>query len=236
MCRPIGAEEGQVRANLLAGLEKLTQWDAADSPPGPGSCRCRWCANICSSQLELMPGSRGEYLIGGVTISALQPMRPLPFAIVYVLGLGENLFPGSNALSSFDLRGVRADARRHPPRRGAAIRFSGDGAVRASRSSIFSTIQSRSAKGSGRFCPRSRCSICSDLSSAHVLRERFSARRVPMQPDDARVFSIRPGSRRIRTCSCSMAPPSAAWAFWRPGAMADCRSPAGSKRNGSANG
>ena len=59
------------------------------------------------SQLEVLPGNRGEYLIGGVTISALQPMRPVPFEIVYILGLGESLFPGSNALSSFDLRAVQ---------------------------------------------------------------------------------------------------------------------------------
>src|SRR5205085_6993604 len=52
-------------------------------------------------------GSRGEFLVGGVTLCALQPMRPVPFSIVYVLGLGEDLFPGSNALSSFDLRGVQ---------------------------------------------------------------------------------------------------------------------------------
>jgi hypothetical protein len=57
-------------------------------------------------QLEKLEGSRGEYLVGGVTLAALQPMRPVPFQIVYVLGLGEDLFPGSNAQSSFDLRGA----------------------------------------------------------------------------------------------------------------------------------
>ena len=44
--------------------------------------------------LEGLPGTKGEYLTGGVTISAFQPLRPIPFRLVYVLGLGEGLFPG----------------------------------------------------------------------------------------------------------------------------------------------
>lgn len=41
---------------------------------------------------------------GGVTISLLQPMRPIPFKHIYVLGLGEGKFPGSNDRSRLNLR------------------------------------------------------------------------------------------------------------------------------------
>ena len=62
---------------------------------------------MVASSLEGIEGSRGQYLTGGVTIASLQPFRPMPFRIVYVLGLGEDGFPGSNALPGLDLRGVK---------------------------------------------------------------------------------------------------------------------------------
>ena len=100
-------EEAQVRAELIAGIEKLGAWDslhtAARKSTGLPLALVR---EYVHSQLEVLEGNRGEYLIGGVTISALQPMRPVPFEIIYIIGMGEALFPGSNALSSFDLRGA----------------------------------------------------------------------------------------------------------------------------------
>lgn len=39
-----------------------------------------------------IPGSRGQYLTGGVTICSLQPMRPVPFRHIYIAGLGEEEF------------------------------------------------------------------------------------------------------------------------------------------------
>ncbi|WP_167883538.1 exodeoxyribonuclease V subunit gamma [Leptospira ognonensis] len=47
---------------------------------------------------------KGDYLTGGVTISLLQPMRPLPFKHVYILGLGEGKFPGTSDTSRLNLR------------------------------------------------------------------------------------------------------------------------------------
>jgi exonuclease V gamma subunit len=103
-------EEGQVREDILAALERLALWDHLR--PGwvpPAGLPLALVREYVQTQLEALEGSRGEYLTGGVTLSALQPMRPVPFQVVYVIGLGEDLFPGSNALSSFDLRGVRRE-------------------------------------------------------------------------------------------------------------------------------
>ncbi len=94
-------EEEQVRDRLLASLEHLRLWDhlGGDRPlPLP------LVREMLYTQLETMEASRGEYLTGGVTLSAFQPMRPVPFAIVYVLGLGEQDFPGNNLLGPMDLR------------------------------------------------------------------------------------------------------------------------------------
>ncbi len=98
-------EESQVRTTLLTAIETLSRWDelqdSAKKQPGLPLALVR---EYVQSQLQMLEGNRGEYLVGGVTIAELRPMRAAPSSIIYVLGLGEDLFPGSNALSSFDLR------------------------------------------------------------------------------------------------------------------------------------
>ena len=49
---------------------------------------------------------KGGYLTHGVTIAGLQPMRPVPFKQVYVLGLGAGGFPGRTSSSTLDVRGT----------------------------------------------------------------------------------------------------------------------------------
>ena len=54
-----------------------------------------------------LPCRRGGYLTNGVTIASLQPMRPVPFRQVFVLGLGEGGFPGrTGAVDMLDVRGA----------------------------------------------------------------------------------------------------------------------------------
>ncbi len=50
--------------------------------------------------------TKGNYLSSGVTVSLLQPMRPIPFRNIYILGLGEGKFPGSNDQSKLNLRRI----------------------------------------------------------------------------------------------------------------------------------
>ncbi len=50
---------------------------------------------------------RGEPLAHGVMIAALEPNRPLPCPVVYVIGLGEGHFPAGDHASPLDLRATR---------------------------------------------------------------------------------------------------------------------------------
>ncbi|HSO19535.1 MAG TPA: exodeoxyribonuclease V subunit gamma [Desulfosarcina sp.] len=59
------------------------------------------------TRLEGISGGQGDYLTGGVTVSGLMPMRPIPFKVVYVLGLEEGRFPGRVDESLLDLRNRR---------------------------------------------------------------------------------------------------------------------------------
>ncbi|MBL8018853.1 MAG: exodeoxyribonuclease V subunit gamma [Leptospirales bacterium] len=61
---------------------------------------------IILEAVQGLSASKGEYLANGVTVSALQPMRPIPFKILYVLGMTEGKFPGRAAESDMDLRNL----------------------------------------------------------------------------------------------------------------------------------
>ncbi|MCB1582406.1 MAG: exodeoxyribonuclease V subunit gamma [Xanthomonadales bacterium] len=54
-------------------------------------------------ELKHIPASKGSYLTGGVVCAALQPMRPIPFSIIYVLGMDEKTFPGQLHKETLDL-------------------------------------------------------------------------------------------------------------------------------------
>ncbi len=56
-----------------------------------------------TDRLSNLDAGRGRYLSGGVVCAALQPMRPVPFKITYVLGLGESQFPGQIRHNTLDL-------------------------------------------------------------------------------------------------------------------------------------
>ncbi|HEX3315958.1 MAG TPA: hypothetical protein VHR72_13760, partial [Gemmataceae bacterium] len=52
-------------------------------------------------------GRHNDLLAGGVTIAALRPQRPIPFQLVYLVGMGADHFPGSPFLSPLDLRSAQ---------------------------------------------------------------------------------------------------------------------------------
>ncbi len=55
------------------------------------------------NQLQEIPANKGNYLSGGVVCAALQPMRPIPFKMTYILGLDEKTFPGQLNQETLDL-------------------------------------------------------------------------------------------------------------------------------------
>jgi exodeoxyribonuclease V gamma subunit len=98
-------EEAPVRDSLLSALARLGDLDrlhaAGDKPGVLPLALVREYLHGC---LDGLPGSKGSALGGGVTIASLQNHRPIPFRLIYLVGLSEDLFPGSNNLPTFDLR------------------------------------------------------------------------------------------------------------------------------------
>ncbi|TGN12021.1 exodeoxyribonuclease V subunit gamma [Leptospira ilyithenensis] len=83
-------------------LESLSEWEGLEKLSETDGIQ--FLRFVTEQAFDKIPYRKGDYLTGGVTISLLQPMRPIPFKHVYILGLGEGKFPGSKDLSPLNLR------------------------------------------------------------------------------------------------------------------------------------
>lgn len=59
--------------------------------------------HFIEAELNDLSASKGHYLTGGVVCAALQPMRPIPFRVTYILGLDAPSFPGGLRFDTLDL-------------------------------------------------------------------------------------------------------------------------------------
>jgi exodeoxyribonuclease V gamma subunit len=97
--------EETVYQSLVRAFDHFVRYDELGrlQPGRPLTVEAMWA--FVRLHLEGITGGQGDYLTGGVTVSALMPMRPIPFKLVYVLGLEEGRFPGRVTESLLDLRG-----------------------------------------------------------------------------------------------------------------------------------
>ena len=96
--------EGIVQRSLFYGMEDLNVIFSQDSNPAKETWDIELFKEYVLFLLKGISGGRGDYLTGGVTISALLPMRPIPFKIMFILGMEEGQFPGRETVSVLDLR------------------------------------------------------------------------------------------------------------------------------------
>lgn len=100
--------------------ENLLRWDGFQSHKnGPNSRRDSFelLAYITANSFQAVPFQVGDYLTHGVNVSLLQPMRPIPFRHIYILGLGEGKFPGRTDRSELNLRAQKTLPDRDTTRR-----------------------------------------------------------------------------------------------------------------------
>jgi len=93
-----------VQQSLINAFDSLVLYDRLQGDASETTLDVDLIKEFIRANLSAISGGHGDYLTGGVTISALQPMRPIPFRVVYVLGMEEGNFPGRAELSSLDLR------------------------------------------------------------------------------------------------------------------------------------
>ena len=60
--------------------------------------------SLISEFINKSGGSRGRYLTQGISCASLKPLRAVPFKVIMVLGLNEEVFPAMEDPLSFDLK------------------------------------------------------------------------------------------------------------------------------------
>jgi len=60
--------------------------------------------DLLYERLAKLDSARGQHQADGVVVSLLQPMRAVPFRVIFILGLGEGSFPGGVRDDPLDLR------------------------------------------------------------------------------------------------------------------------------------
>lgn len=89
------------RLLLISALAKLENMDFNRPVKG------RVAVELALRLLEGLPGAKGQYLAEGVVVSSFLPMRAIPFKVIFLLGLGEGLFPAPGRRDALDLRALR---------------------------------------------------------------------------------------------------------------------------------
>ena len=107
--RCLAAAQGLSERDLgAAGAGQASGEDPASGEEEPGPrVGVRVATEILREALSGLGGARGEYLADGVVVSALTPMRAIPFRVAFLLGMGEGRFPTTERRDPLDLRARR---------------------------------------------------------------------------------------------------------------------------------
>ncbi len=108
---PRNESESRERDRCLRAVRSL-----GERRIGEEGVSCRVACELASAALEGLGGGHGQYLSRGVAVSTLQPMRAIPFRVVFVAGLGEGRFPAQDRRSQLDLRQAKFQAGDVSPR------------------------------------------------------------------------------------------------------------------------
>lgn len=97
---PDGDDEERAHATLLRAIDSLAEAEMN------GGYRRALELSVVRDWIERSltdENMTGGFLIGGMVIAALKPMRTIPFRIVAILGLGDDAFPRTDRRPAYDL-------------------------------------------------------------------------------------------------------------------------------------
>jgi exonuclease V gamma subunit len=182
--------EIHVRNALLRRLDDLRLLDGLRQRAG--QMPLALVREFVADRLEKTVGTIGTPLTGGVSISTPELLRGLPFRVVYVLGLGESLFPGSDPRSSLELRHrerQRGDIRLTDTNRSLFLE-----ALLAARDKVYLLYNSRELQRDQELHPSSVVNQLRRHLQEHVLEAgSLQVATVPLRSSDARYLAAGSG-------------------------------------------
>lgn len=85
-----------------SGLAELGEALEQETDPIPYT----YVKSFIVTELRKLTPFYGQYLADGVTVSSFMPMRPIPFKVIFIMGLDEGRFPNAASGDALDLRWV----------------------------------------------------------------------------------------------------------------------------------
>ena len=178
--------DAHVRDRLVRRLDDLAILDGLRSTSGP--LPLTLVRELVTECLQKTIGTYGQPLTGGVTIGSLDLLRALPFRVVYIVGLGEELFPGADSRSSLDLRNRKAlpgDIR--PPE---TNRFLFLEALLAALDKVYLLYDCRELQRDQELHPSSVISQLRRYLEAHVVADKpFQILKAPLRSSDSQCLA-----------------------------------------------
>ena len=98
----LGSNDARIQGNVETALSSLEGCFKNEN-----KFHSAFILEYLKDRLSNIACNKGSFLTSGITIAALQPMRPIPFKYIYVVGLGEGEFPGNNQESTLDIRALK---------------------------------------------------------------------------------------------------------------------------------
>jgi exodeoxyribonuclease V gamma subunit len=114
----LGAYEGEppaeadMRASCARAAQDLAHFDCGPDSHFDGFTALQFFSD---SLARIKPGQAG-FLVDGVVVASFLPMRPIPFKVIFVVGMGEGKFPTADSLNALDLRSAKRRASDVSPR------------------------------------------------------------------------------------------------------------------------
>lgn len=98
----LGKSDKNDTAELLRCHQKLAEIKQLDITHEPVPYRVAY--QFMRAELDALESQSGQYLVDGVVVTSFLPMRPIPFKVVFVTGMGEGKFPVTERQNPLDLK------------------------------------------------------------------------------------------------------------------------------------
>lgn len=139
------------------------------------------------SHLSNIPTKFGRYLSDGITISSFMPARPIPFKIIYIIGMNENEFPGFKDYSTLDLRNtarITGDVSKPEANNYLFLET-----LLSVREKLYITYISKDLQKDEKLYPSPTCTKLMNYINNNLIKNSFKTVEIPLKGESIKYFN-----------------------------------------------